>query len=329
MEFLLLLLIPVALGSLLIGGGGDDDDAAPEIDTVEGTDQNDVMRGATDADAIDGGYGDDLLFGYGGADTLQGGEDNDFIDGGNSDDLLIGDAGHDVLAGAVGDDSLSGGQGNDLLSGGAGDDTISGGNGDDLLVGSTGADQLYGGYGDDFLDGATPTPNLTATEAFSDLREEFSSAFNSRYGQDATDADFNRFMRDLASEAADYAPDMLDGGAGNDYVVGDNGDTLTGGVDADYFELSWVSGNAPVHITDYSSSDQGITVYVDEPSDTLPEFGMRDAADGTGVELVIDGAVVAALANAAVADLSGEQIVMILPGDDAVYSAIRLPTLAA
>jgi hypothetical protein len=45
MELLLLFLIPVALGSLLIGGGSDDDEGDKAPETVNGTDDADLMRG--------------------------------------------------------------------------------------------------------------------------------------------------------------------------------------------------------------------------------------------------------------------------------------------
>ncbi len=62
---------------------------------------------------------------------LFGGDDNDFIMGGD------------------GDDSLDGGHGNDTLLGGRGNDSVGGGHGHDLMIWNfgDGADNLYGGFG--------------------------------------------------------------------------------------------------------------------------------------------------------------------------------------
>jgi Ca2+-binding RTX toxin-like protein len=332
MEMLLLFLVPVVLGSFLIGGGNDGNDGTTDSEATNGTDGNDVMRGASlDVDVLNGGAGDDLLFGYGGADTLVGDDGSDFIDGGNGDDVVTGGAGDDVLAGGVGDDSVNGGTGNDLVSGGEGDDTVVGGNGDDIVVGSTGADQLYGGAGDDLLDGATPTADFSAAQAFSDLSDEFNAAFDSRYGDAATTADFNRFMRDIASEDGDSAPDALYGGAGEDWLIGNDGDTLTGGADQDFFSVDWASGNDVVSITDFDAVAEDVAVQVYGDGTTVPDFGIRDAADGAGVEIVVDEDVVATLADVTVATISTGQITMeLITGDSSsIHAAVVLPALAA
>lgn len=341
MELILLLLVPVVLGSLFISGGNDDDaaqtppdDQAPEqaTNTVNGTDEDEILRGSGAEDVIDGAGGDDLLFGNGGNDTMSGGDGSDFIDGGNGDDVLHGDAGDDVVAGGNGNDSMSGDVGDDILTGGAGDDTVNGDSGDDLVVGSTGADQLYGGLGDDVLDGASPTGGQSLADAFSgDIEDEFVNAAQGRYGEDATTADVNRFIRDFASDDGDPAPDALYGGAGEDWLIGDNGDTLTGGEDQDYFSVDWVSGNDAVTITDFNPVAEDFSVLVDANGETMPEFGIRDAADGSGVEVVVDGEVVATMAEATVSALNTDSIVMQLVNGDSwsVHSAVIMPSLAA
>lgn len=329
MEMLLLLLVPVALGSLFIGGGNSDDggDATPESEpeTVNGTDDPDLMRGTGDADVLDGGDGGDLLFGYGGGDTLNGGAGQDLIDGGNGDDVIQGHSEDDWLAGANGNDSVFGGAGNDFLSGGAGDDTLYGGDRHDVLVGSTGADHLYGGAGDDYLDGVSPVANETLAQRFAgDTRDELTGAILGRFGDDATEADINRFMRDLASDAGDHAPDVLNGGQGNDWLLGDNGDTLTGGTGLDTFLISHTLGNAPVTITDYDPNEV-LQVTTEGTRAVSDEFGLRDAADGSGAELVLNGEVVANLTGLTAASLStGEITLRYADNLDAVYSATHL-----
>jgi Ca2+-binding RTX toxin-like protein len=341
MEMLLLLLVPLALGSLFIGGGDDDNDAAepaedqaPEaiINHVTGTEDDEILRGSAAPDLIDGEEGDDMLFGYGNSDTLIGGAGSDFVDGGNGDDVLHGDDDGDAIAGGNGNDWISGDAGGDFLTGGAGDDTLRGGSGDDVLVGSKGADQLYGGLGGDVLDGVSPAEGQIFADAFSDdIREEIFSGARQRYGEDATNADINRFARDLASDAGEDAPDALYGGGGADWLIGNDGDSLTGGGDQDSFLVDWQAGNAAVSITDFDPMAEDISIEVEANGGAVPQFGIRDAADGSGVEVVVDGEVVAAMAELSVAALNTQNIVMQLVDGESrsFHSAVVLPRLAA
>lgn len=69
-----------------------DNDKANRID---GTANNDEIRGQG---------GDDTIFGLDGDDRLRGGKGNDSIEGGNGNDRLRGEAGNDVLTGGAGKD---------------------------------------------------------------------------------------------------------------------------------------------------------------------------------------------------------------------------------
>ena len=77
------------------------------IETLIGTQQNDVLSGSGGAD---------FLAGLGGDDRIQG------------------QAGHDVLFGGKGDDDLNGGSGLDILVGGLGADRLNSGSGEDILI---------------------------------------------------------------------------------------------------------------------------------------------------------------------------------------------------
>jgi len=74
-------------------------------------------------------------------DKIRGGEGNDEILGGGGDDLLSGMMGNDRLKGDQGDDTLMGDEGDDELDGGPGDDELDGGPGADELDGREGADK--------------------------------------------------------------------------------------------------------------------------------------------------------------------------------------------
>jgi Ca2+-binding RTX toxin-like protein len=86
----------------------------PEVAvSIEGTPNDDKIRGGDGDDEIDGGDGDDIIYGKNGDDEL---------DGSNDDDILYGDEGDDELDGGKGDDELNGGPGSDELKGGSGAD---------------------------------------------------------------------------------------------------------------------------------------------------------------------------------------------------------------
>ena len=75
---------------------------------------NDTLIGGSGSDMLDGGPGDDILLGKGGVDILHGGADNDTLTGGVGDDQVFGDAGNDRLIWNPGDDTdlNEGGDGN-------------------------------------------------------------------------------------------------------------------------------------------------------------------------------------------------------------------------
>ncbi|MBW4659954.1 MAG: hypothetical protein KME15_14870 [Drouetiella hepatica Uher 2000/2452] len=97
----------------------------PPPGTIEGTRENDRLRGASMNEKI---------YGYGGNDTLQGYGGNDWLLGGNDSDRLSGGAGNDTLMGGADRDGLEGGSGNDILYGDGGRDTLTGGGGNDIFV---------------------------------------------------------------------------------------------------------------------------------------------------------------------------------------------------
>ena len=123
--------------------------------TLNGLDDNDVLRGGSGNDFVLGGTGNDRIYGGSGDDNLQGQDGNDQIWGDAGEDTLKGGIGIDQLWGGDDEDSLSGEAGNDILHGGFGDDSLSGGDNNDKLFGDEGDDALNGDAGDDFLSGST------------------------------------------------------------------------------------------------------------------------------------------------------------------------------
>ncbi|MHC4879724.1 MAG: Calx-beta domain-containing protein [Planctomycetota bacterium] len=134
---------------LIIGGGGHD--------VITAADGNDTVYGGGGRDTIDGGDGNDTVVGNGGLDLLEGGAGDDFLNGSSSRDRVYGDdiagleTGNDTVAGGEGRDMVFGGAGDDLLLGGQGHDTLEGGDGSDTLRGQTGHDLIDGGADDDLI----------------------------------------------------------------------------------------------------------------------------------------------------------------------------------
>src|SRR5215208_6454191 len=111
------------------------------------------IEGTPNDDQLKGGERDDKISGEDGNDTIMGGEGNDNIKGGKGDDIIYGELGNDTLQGGSGDDKLNGEDGNDLIEGGKGDDMLLGGKADDGILGDEGNDVLNGGEGVDIMAG--------------------------------------------------------------------------------------------------------------------------------------------------------------------------------
>jgi len=103
--------------AIINGTPGDDPD-------LNGTPENDEIRGFAGNDDLDGLEGDDRLFG---------GTGNDDLDGDDGNDRLFGDDGNDRLFGDSGVDQLTGGSGADKFSFGQDDSGVGSGNRDRVV----------------------------------------------------------------------------------------------------------------------------------------------------------------------------------------------------
>ncbi|EBA16119.1 type I secretion target repeat protein [Roseobacter sp. SK209-2-6] len=269
-------------------GGGADSGGGGDVGGSDTNSEDDEFYGGFENDNVAGAAGDDTLYGGAGNDILTGGEGNDGLDGEDGEDSLDGGEGLDVLQGGYGDDILNGGSGNDFLQGESQDDTLDGGSGDDGLHGGNGADQLNGGEGDDLLNGAS----IDVEDRLLDEWLETFEPSGSTTGIGGTDD----------AIVDDFIADTLDGGAGEDTLVGAAFDVLTGGTDADEFVVGdWSTSGYVATVTDFDTSEDMILYRYDETG-SEPEISMNMTAnpDGTtNVEILANGLPVLNLENVA------------------------------
>jgi Ca2+-binding RTX toxin-like protein len=293
---LLLLLPMLLLGGLVLGGPSGDDDG-PDTPSE---DAGDVDVGTSGSEELAGTALDDILLGAGGRDTIEGLAGDDVIAGEFNNDVLTGASGDDVVLGGGGNDFVDGSTGDGLLIGGAGTDTLTGGTGDDVPFGSSGSDVLRGGDGNDMLVG------LEFDRISGDLADSAATlrgAVTDTFGNTVTDQQVDRLVAGVRSgDVTERGPDQLEGGAGNDLLIGDDGDTMAGDDGVDAFGIAYSTGNAVTQITDFNYQTETLTLLVDNPDTAQIEI----RADGATTTLVlVDGQPVARLLNQTAADLLG------------------------
>ncbi len=165
---------------------------------------NDVLTGGSGNDQLFGEAGNDTLLGKGGFDLLFGGNDDDTLTGGDADDQAFGQAGNDRMIWNPGDDT-------DLDEGGDGTDTIevNGGNGTESFTTTANGTRVR-------FDRIDPAP-------FSiDIGTSENLTLNANGGDD-------RFA--ATGNLAALIKLTIDGGTGNDNLLGSNGNDLILGGD--------------------------------------------------------------------------------------------------
>jgi len=112
----------------------------PNIADIEGTINDDILKGTNKSEIIQALQGKDIINSKGGNDFVYGGLGDDEIDGGRGNDNLFGASGNDYLEGGRHNDTLYGNEGNDLLVGVKAKSGKPGKGEIDVLVGGDGAD---------------------------------------------------------------------------------------------------------------------------------------------------------------------------------------------
>jgi len=169
---------------------------------------NDVLTGGSGGDQLFGQSGNDTLLGKGGFDFLFGGNENDTLTGGDADDQVFGQSGNDRMISNSGDDT-------DLNEGGAGTDTVevNGGSGLEQFTTTANGTRVR-------IDRLNPAPFAI------DIGTSENLVLNANGGNDSYSATGN---------LAALIKITVDGGAGNDNLLGSNGvDLLLGGAGNDF-----------------------------------------------------------------------------------------------
>ena len=250
-----------------LGGGMD---TLIDIESVIGSQFDDVLIGDAANNVLTGRDGDDQLIGGGGNDNLRGGLGDDILNGGdglfdvaNYIDATSG-VSVDLNIQGVAQDTLGGGMDTlidiELITGSNFDDVLIGDAGNNILRGEEGNDQLIGGAGNDTLYGESGTDNLTGGAGADRFLFEAINAFNGIdqindfnvgegdiidisdivTGYDASVDDINDFVRFVDSGAnttLEIDSDGLAGGASFQAVT-----TISGGAGLDATTLE-ANGN--------------------------------------------------------------------------------------
>jgi Ca2+-binding RTX toxin-like protein len=216
---------------------------------------NDVLTGGSGNDQLFGQDGNDTLLGKGGFDLLFGGNDSDTLTGGDADDQAFGQSGTDRMIWNPGDDT-------DLNEGGAEVDTVevNGGNGAEQFTTTANGTRVR-------FDRVNPAP-------FSiDIGTSEKLTLNANGGDDSFAATGN-----LAALIAI----TVDGGTGNDNLLGSNGvDLLLGGDGNDFADGNQGNDTAFLGAGDdsfqWDPGDGSDTVEGQDGVDTMPFNGANIA----------------------------------------------------
>jgi Ca2+-binding RTX toxin-like protein len=206
---------------------------------------NDTVTGGSGGDMLFGQSGNDTLLGKGGFDALFGGTENDTLTGGDGNDQAFGESGNDRMIWNPGDDT-------DLNEGGAGDDTVevNGGGGGEVFTATANGTRVR-------FDRLDPAP-------FSiDIGTSENLVLNANGGNDSFSATGN---------LAALIQITVDGGAGDDTILGSNGTDLLLGGDGDDF-IDGQQGN------DVAFMGAGDDVFQWDPGDGSDTIEGQDGTD--------------------------------------------------
>jgi Ca2+-binding RTX toxin-like protein len=225
-----------ALGDVLI-----------DVESIIGTNYDDILRDVGFGGALSGGLGNDIFYSDAAVTQIDGGSGIDTVDYSSSSAAISVTLGGTGVGGDAQGDSYTnierviGSSFNDTLIGSLTSDILEGGAGDDILRGSIGADSLIGGSGFDTatyassgggvtvrLDGSVGTSNEAEGDTLSGIEQVIGSAFADNF---------------YGSAVADQI------------IAGDGDDIGYGSAGADIF-----NGGTGANIFSYETSTIGLTI---------------------------------------------------------------------
>jgi len=256
---------------------GNGSDTLSSIENLIGGSGFDTLEGNGAVNLIAGGAGNDALGGAGGNDTLTGDAGNDQLDGGSGDDRLDGGVGNDIaayrsatsgvsvsllIAGA----QVTGGSGTDTLvsiewlTGSFHDDVLTGNSGANTLSGLSGDDLLVGGGGNDFIQGGDGRDTAGYAAAGSGVVIDLGTGLAQNTSGAGTDT-LTSVENVIGSAFADALfgnvdPNILMGGAGDDYLIGGQGASGLFGA----FRFDTFDGGAGDDVLSFAAATQGSSV---------------------------------------------------------------------
>jgi Ca2+-binding RTX toxin-like protein len=243
--------------SLAISGpqntGGWGTDTLVFIESLYGSNFNDVLTGDGGNNGLTGWDGQDRLYGGAGLDTLDGGAGNDRVEGQDGDDILYGGVGNDTILGGAGEDLIIDISGTDVIDGGADYDTLSFSGataGVQVDLGVVGAQNTGGG----------------GMKTISNIEQVIGSAFD----------DVLRANDSGQQLVGGDGTNVLTGGSGGDWLIGgDSYDYLEGGAGDDVLN----GGGGAFDSASYLGASAGVTV-------SLLIAGQQDTG-GAGKDILI------------------------------------------
>jgi len=272
--------------------GYGDTDTLTEIENVQGSVYDDVIKGDTTENTLLGNDGNDTFLASGGSDSIDGGNDVDVIDfntpeitgkvfvdlennsatqggvtinytisnveniiGTDFIDTIYGDAGDNLLQGGLSRDTLLGNDGADTLEGQDGNDLLRGGTGDDTINGGIGNDTLVGDAGNDLFIGGIGT-DLVDYRLFGNGTQGIN--IDMRTGGTDNFNNTDTFTGDVENLYGTTRDDIVIGTDDANYIYGYEGDdSIDGGLGND--RLVGAQGDDSIFGNDGDDSIEGVT----------------------------------------------------------------------
>ena len=280
------------------------------VESVSGSNFDDVLIGTIGLNDLNGQGGNDVLIGRGGGDGLSGGAGDDIMQGSAGNDEIFGGTGVDTadysnatvnvsvnlalggnqdtgfgidqisstenITGGTGHDELTGNGFANRLVGGFGDDRLIGNGGDDVLRPGRGNDLVNGGLGNDTVDFADAAGNVFLSLATTAV--QMTNGVDGVAVVSVENAIGSLFDDTLVGSTAS---NRLSGGDGDDRLIGaEGGDVLAGGRGDDM-----LAGGAGLDLFVFNPNEDSATITdFQDNLDTidLRGFGFASVAQAQG-----------------------------------------------